>query len=658
MLFHASRALRLTAALTLLCFLVLVLCWRSLITLPQRSSSSSSSIEPHRLPQSQVLRDWSDDKSTTTTHPRVPCTGARGHLLDSSNVVDVPRPTQRDFGRDYPEPTFGSYDALGLSKGWMTFEQRYGPYGYERNSSSETRRAAAAPLAVDWNSVDWGGLVDECVKVNAARFRLPEVISQRRRRFRLFHDDDEQDQELEDAEVPQHETGQQAIVLRTWSTYEYHPEDLWNIRSIITEASLATNGDYRVFLLVDLKCGEACQDVFRNATLHQEILEQSVPREFQQMAVLVHEGLQRSWYPRVEETRSMWQIMQPLQLFAHFYPEFDHYWQLEMDARFTGHVGNMLRAFDTFGREQPYKQARERASWAYMSSQHGTYSEFSSAINASLRGNATIWGPDRIKNVEPLLLPPNRNHDALPASPLHDNFTHALHRPADLLLLTQLNDVRLFERHADWVFAEWYLGGFTPNIPRYMSVPAQARASYSLLEAIHRSQHEQGLRVASEATLPSWALWLGLKIVGLPIPRFQFPERERHELGWVLNGGLPFSAAEGGGKFADGIAKGDGVYRGSSLGFFLRPMTFDWWSSLCDPMWEWWMMLEGDKEEETKEEKEEEERKRKNLDGNHPEYVLVPKKELPGFMHMVDGEVYMPEMLLHPRKSNLYHAPG
>lgn len=643
MLLHASRALRLAAALTLLFFLVLVLFWRSMITLPQRSS-----IEPHRLPQRQVLRDWSNAKDTATTHPRVPCTGARGVLLDSSNVVDVPRPTQRDLGRDYPEPTFGSYDALGLSKGWMTFEQRYGPYGYEKNSSSEARRASPS---VDWNSVDWGALVDECAKANDARFRLPKMISQRLPRFRLFDDDDVKLHQEEETEVPQHETGRQAIILRTWSTYEYYPEDLWNLRSIITEASLATHGDYQVFLLVDLKCGEACQDVFTNATMHQEILEKSVPKEFWNVAVLVHENLQRSWYAKVEETRSMWQIMQPLQLFAHFYPEFDHYWQLEMDARFTGHVGNMLQAFDLFGREQPYKQARERASWAYMSSQHGTYSEFSSAINSSLNGNATIWGPDRIKHVEPLLLPNNKSkNDPLPSTPLQDNFTHALHRPADLLLLTQLNDVRLFERHSDWVFAEWYLGGFTPHIPRYMSVPAQARASYSLLEAIHRSQHEQGLRVASEATLPSWALWLGLKIVGLPIPRFQFPEREAHELGWVLNGGLPGEK----GRFEDGIARGDGVYRGSSLGFFLRPLTFDWWSSLCDPMWEWWMM-EGEEGEDGEREREEEEKKK---DGNHPEYVVVPKKELPGFMHMVNGEVYMPEMLLHPRKSNLYHAPG
>ena len=602
---HASRTLRLTAGVTLLGLIVLVLCWHSNAILPLPTISTTST-----KPQTQVLRTGSNDNRSQT---RVSCKGARGTLLDEKNDRDLPRPTFQLPGRAYPAPTFGSYDALGLSQGWTTFEQRYGPYGYNNSSGVHDE--------IDWNAVDWGHLQEECTMTNSARFSTVD-IQHRRSRFQHFED-------AGDQVAPRYKTGRQAIVLRTWSTYEYHPEDLWNLRSIITEASLATNGDYQVFLLVDLKCGEECKDVFSNTTLHEQILQQSVPKEFQNIAVLLHETLQISWYPKVEETRSMWQIMQPLQLFAHFYPEFDHYWQFEMDARFTGHVGKMLQAFDTFGRDQPYKQARERASWAYMSSMHGTYEEFSAKINASLKGGATIWGPDEIKNVEPI-------GPTMPSKPEDDDFHFSVGQDADLLLFGQLNDVRRFEKHEDWVFKDWYLGGFDKDIPRYMSVPAQARASYDLLEAIHRSQHEHGLRVPSEATLPSWALWLGLKVVGLPIPRFQYPERDLHELNWVQNGGLP-------GRFEDGIAHGPGNYRGSSFGFFTRPVTFDWWSSLCDPIFEHWM---GTYQNKTLEQ-----------NPDHPEYVVVPN-EIPSFMAEVDGKVYMPEVILHPRKSNNYHAPG
>lgn len=82
--------------------------------------------------------------------------------------------------------------------------------------------------------------------------------------------------------------------------------------------------------------------------------------------------------------------MQPMQLFATFYPQFDHYWQIEMDTRFTGHVGEMLRSFHKFGRKEPYKQSRERASWTYMPEQHGSYEDFTMSINRTLKGGATV----------------------------------------------------------------------------------------------------------------------------------------------------------------------------------------------------------------------------------------------------------------------------
>lgn len=322
--------------------------------------------------------------------------------------------------------------------------------------------------------------------------------------------------------------------------------------------------------------------------------------------------------------------MQPIQLLAHFFPEFDHFWQFEMDARFTGHVGKMLEAFDKFSTKQPYKQSLERGSWEYIPKVHGTYQEFSEGVDKAMKGGASVWGPVKVKNIEPIgPEPPSKEA-------IDDAFEWRAEQEADLVLLGQVSDVRRIQSQDDWVFRDWHLGNFGQDfgkLPRYMSVPAQARASWELLEGIHRAQHEHGLAVASEGTLPSFAVWLGLKIVALPIPKYQYPSRDILELNFVKNGN----------GFADGIANGPAVSRGSSLAFFVRPMTWDWWSSLCDPVFDHRMGV----------------RPKKDDGGPHrdPVYVQVPE-ELPTFMAEVNGTVYMPSVIMVSNVSRTLRRPN
>jgi len=302
--------------------------------------------------------------------------------------------------------------------------------------------------------------------------------------------------------------------------------------------------------------------------------------------------------------------MQPLQLFAHFYPEFDHFWQIEMDTRFSSNVGSMLQGFHSFSTSQPYKQARERASWAYIPQIYGSYDQFSRAINETMEGNATVWGPVKIKELDPVgpTPPVKEGRD--------DDFEWGVGHDADLVLLDQLNEVSRFDRIEDWVFKDWLGGGLAGDVPRFSNVPAQARASYDLLQAAHRAQHDLGLRVPSEATLPSFAAWHGLKTISIPTPKFQFPERDIGELAFVLNGGDP-------GTFKDGIANGPGQYRSSSLGFFIRPMTWGWTMGLPDLIFDHWM------------------NDPKDTEGERPPFMLESQ-----------GSVFAPGLILHPRKTN------
>ncbi|KAK5170877.1 uncharacterized protein LTR77_004021 [Saxophila tyrrhenica] len=577
------------------------------------------------------------------------CAGARGFRIDDPNTEDLPHLTFNLSNVDYPKPTYGSYDELGLEKTWMTFSQRWSPYGYREDDNSY-------PLSkVDWGSVNWGQLQDQCLDSNSGAFTAQTGAPPR---FRFFGDGD-----LKTNRSELGTTGRQAIVLRTWSTYKYTPEDFWNVRSIITEASLATKGQYTVFLLVDFKHDDG-SFIHENDDLYRAALREAVPKEFRDIAVLFDQSLQRSWYEKVGEHRPVWQIMQPLELFAYFYPEFDQYWQLEMDARFTSHAGKMLQAFDAFGAKVPYKQSRERASWTYIPSIHGTYQEFSEKLNTTLEGSATTWGPLNISDIPN----PLGYHPTINAT--DDKFELGVGSPAELLLLSPLFDVRRFNKYEDWVFKDW-ARGFSTNVPRFSSAPAQARASRTLLHSIHESQHTRGLRVPSEATLPSWAMWHGMKIVQLPNPNFQWPVRSIRELDIVYNGGSLQ-------RFKDGIANGAAPYMKSVIEFYERPRTWEWQSSLVDPVFRHW--IEGDKEPTVPEDADSdvvEQTVEDSTDGFtsggmgsagsalpqpkgrglKPAALGYVPEELPPFMVEVNGQVFCPNLIMHPRKTNQNPPP-
>lgn len=164
---------------------------------------------------------------------RIACKGPRGLRLDDRDSRDLQRPLKALPGAlnntVFPRPTIGSYEELGLEKSWMSFAQRYGPYGYgEQETSYDFPR-------VNWNKVDWGALQTECLQDNERMFGASNQ-SIGENRFRL------RNESTAPILPPASRTGRHAIVMRTWSTYVYKDEDYWNLRSIINEASLATGG--------------------------------------------------------------------------------------------------------------------------------------------------------------------------------------------------------------------------------------------------------------------------------------------------------------------------------------------------------------------------------------------------------------------------------
>lgn len=194
-----------------------------------------------------------------------------------------------------------------------------------------------------------------------------------------------------------HTTGRTAIIVRGYSTFSFTGQDLWNLRALITETSLRYAGRYSVYLLIDVK-GDF--DVMHNPEHYESVLT-SIPTEFQNMTILFDQKyFLKAWYPMILEHRPEFQMEQARQLFAQHFPEFDHYWQIELDVRFTGDAGHFLGALEEFARNEPRKQARERASFSFLPEVHGTYRNFRGVVNEALGGGSTFWHGVKIPDLE------------------------------------------------------------------------------------------------------------------------------------------------------------------------------------------------------------------------------------------------------------------
>lgn len=425
---------------------------------------------------------------------RIPCYGPRGRLLSESPDDEL---LEEEFSVPYPTPFTGSHDALGLDLTWMTAEGRYAAYGYGEDQESYNRSK------VDWDKVDWGKLQNECFARNQARFPpaakpFDNPLETIRFGFR------------NDTRIPEvrhwHEfkqTQRTALVIRGWKGYDYSPESMYYLRSLITEAALRSGGEYQVILLVDMR--ESEENIFASPEAYALGLERAgVPPELRSIAVLWDEQLLRSWYPDIGEYRTMWQVYQPMQLLALHYPEFDHFWQLELDVRFTGHAGKFLDRLADFARREPRKQALERSSFMHMLQQIGDYAQFTRAVDLANDGDSFAWGPVRVPEIRPIgPVPPVR-------SAREDDFQWGVGEEADLIVTAYCQNVLRADK---WVFRGW-IRGFRAGTktPRFFCPPAIMRSSRALLLAIHQGQLDHSIRIPSEATPPSFALWHGLKI--------------------------------------------------------------------------------------------------------------------------------------------------
>jgi hypothetical protein len=106
----------------------------------------------------------------------------------------------------------------------------------------------------------------------------------------------------------------------------------------------------------------------------------------------------------------------PVQWFSRLHPQFDFYWNWEMDIRYTGHHYELLEGLDRWTRQQPRRGLWERNSRFYIPRYHGNYTTFSEYVEARYArvGAEMIWGPAPPRGQDPMPwdpMPPPQDTD-------------------------------------------------------------------------------------------------------------------------------------------------------------------------------------------------------------------------------------------------------
>ncbi|KAI3334175.1 hypothetical protein F4824DRAFT_216073 [Ustulina deusta] len=493
------------------------------------SADTSSYFTSH---QPYIYNPYPKYKQDAKGAPYVACEGPGGKMVSDIMVF-------KGVPRNFPEPLIGGYDVLGMD-GNLCFERetRLGMYGFQNvNDTSD-------PL-VDWEKVHWGELQENCVQKNKARFDLQghpnlyvnSVYSSKKTAPFIGADSD---QDLEDTpkgrdhnddlrrgfatfnKRPTSGTdlgsknveSRTAVLLRTYTGKDYNENDKQVIRSLITELSLRTGGLYQVYLFVHVK--DNAYAIWDDEGTYQYVLQQNVPAEFRDIAVLWNDEAVQAMYPKLDPAKATVHVSQWLsvQKFIQEFPEFEYVWNWEMDARITGHHYDFLEKLSAFAKRQPRRGLWERNERYYIPSLHGNYdTDFRKEVER-LAGEDTIWGPPDFPFVTPVGPKPPV------ARPEKDDYKWGVGEEADLITVAPIINTNF----SGWVGANdvW---GFndsshaTQQLPRRVTIVTHSRISKKLLDIMH-VENLRGNVIASEMTCQTVALLHGLKAVYAPMPMF------------------------------------------------------------------------------------------------------------------------------------------
>ena len=476
----------------------------------------------------------------------------------------------------FPDAAMGSYEVLGLRDD-ICFERfgRLGPYGlgysirdggtgaglHGDRDGFEDVWGDNAP--VDFKTVKWAQLQERCLALNAHRFHADEETTTEARDARMERGSSRRERSrttnraasgnaaktsIRQSSQESNETygvlsrkplARTAFLIRTWNTYSYGQEDILFLRSLITELSLLSGGEYTIHMLVHVKDDDL--QIWSDQETYQRVLRESLPEEFWGLGTLWTERQMKLFYGGLEPTVALhypvYDVFRstflPVQWFALRHPEYDYFWHWEMDARYTGHYYNLVDKVTKWAKKQPRKGLWERNGRYYVPSVHGSWEDFKQMVRVqtemgarsagrngrfrlSNKGDRPIWGPER-----PLpksdQSPPEL--DYIPATTYEkDKDQLGVGEEADLISLNPVFD----PDGTDWALKNDVTGyNMSQGLPpRRASIVTVSRLSRRLLRTMHYEVAMKRHLMFSEMWPASCALHHGYKAVYAPHPMY------------------------------------------------------------------------------------------------------------------------------------------
>lgn len=514
-------------------------------------------------------------------------------FIDKAEKIKVPL-TQSYAGipQGMPEPVMGSNDLFGMQDVCFDRFGRLGPYGLgyslkrggtgaslngDRDGVDEVWRVEPE---VDYRTIKWVEVQSRCAAANKARFKdLPKSQTEE---FNIMptgalasRAEDSEHKDYEDEKSKSSKKSPRTIVLiRTWWDFEYTPEAILYLRTLIAELSLQSGAEYTVHFLIHVKDNNV--PIWSDEETYNRVLRDSLPEEFRGMGTLWTERQMLLMYGDLEETRMRdlpvhgvyRSTYMPMQYFAHLHPEFDFIWHWEMDIRYTGHYYHLLDSVTKWAKEQPRKGLWERNGRFYVPSEHGTWEDFRQMVRVQTEqgtnsannmwsglkvgnpnfaggdtkriGDRSIWGPERPEddNVE-------MDADVLPPTPYEkDKYEWGVGEEADYITFNPMFD----PDGTSWLLAEDVTGyNRTRGLPpRRTAIITAARLSRKLLLTMHNETLFNRHTMFSEMWPASCALHHGFKAVYAPHAEYIDRRWPTKYLESVFNGGR--NGASGGAR--------------------------------------------------------------------------------------------------------------
>ena len=541
-------------------------------------------------------------------------------FLDEEEQVKVPRVhAYTGVTEGFPEAAMGSYEVLGLEDG-VCYDRygKLGPYGYgyslkkggigagldgEKQGADVVFKESGQ---IDYRKVKWGKMQKRCVEKNKDRF--DSVSGASGESFRAMpgarSENSTRSQDSTSNSKPlsetKHKVPRAAVLIRTWRDFKYTTDAIMYLRGMIAELSLLSGGEYTVHFLIHVK--DDNRPIWSDEGIYNQTLKEALPAEFEGMGTLwserqmglIYGGLQESFYRNLPVHGVYRSAHLPLQWFAHNHPEYEFYWNWEMDVRYTGQWYKLFSSLSKFAEQQPRKGLWERNGRFYVPSVHGSWDDFKhmSRVQSEMPppqannkwANAgppdaesppdgteqSVWGPLAPADTVPLDTDP-----IPPTSYEKDKYEWGVGESADLITLNPMFD----PTRTTWLLAEDVTGyNLSEGMPpRRAAIVTASRLSRRLLETMHHETALSRHTMFSEMWPATVSLHHGLKAVYAPHPMFIDRAWPTAYLAKVMNGGL------------NGAAGGARTSVFGELEHNLRGVTWYYNSGFPSNFWKRWL---------------------------------------------------------------------